>query len=855
MAQRIKKNKKETNDKPSYRKYVIWMWSIFILGVFALALFFILLAKTDLPSFEELENPDFELATDIYAAKGELLGRYYVENRVPVQYEDLNRHLINALIATEDRRYHSHTGIDFKALARVAVKTGILQQSSSGGGSTITQQLAKQLYTDRPARNLIERSLQKFKEWITAVKLERSYTKEEIVAMYLNQFDFINDSHGIQAAAETYFKKNQEDLSIQESALLIGMLKNPSLYRPDRFPQNAKDRRNTVMYLMEGADLISEPALDSLMALDVDISDFKRSSHITGVAPYFRAELAKDLRRLLSDELYKKPDGSTYNIYRDGLKVYTTIDHKMQKLAEQKMIEHMKPTQEKYFAEWKGKNPWTYDDGKIDLDLKADAFDKLLKSTDRYQNMLQSRFGEQIESIEKDFDLSLRGADLVRLQKAHKNKGEITRLLSIKYISRDLAEKYTKILKSEAWNTMANGWDEFEKAVDAAFNKKTKMTIFSYDKNMERDTVMTPLDSLRYHRMLLQTGIVAMNPRNGHVKVWIGGIDHKYFKYDHVRTDRQVGSTFKPFIYSSAIFFKGISPCFKIEDVPYTITPGEGNFQLGKPWTPKNARGEYSRESLTLYEALRQSMNTASVYLMKQLGDTRAVRGLIHNMGLDSSSRRATGEYRIPAQPSIALGAADLTVMEMTAAYATFANDGVYNKPITIQRIEDKNGKVIYHATPEEQIVLDPKRNYVMVDMLKYATSTAGGFSGVKSDYGGKTGTTNDHTDGWFMGITPDLVVGTWVGGEDKWIRFRSFANGQGSRMARPFFSNFLKSLENTSGIDYNSSLRFEKPANDLGIEIDCEEYEINNPTKIIRDNSDDNFFKDDFGDDFGDDF
>ncbi len=855
MAQRLKKNKTAKKEPaPAFRKYILWLWGIFFIGILGCAFFFYMLSKQDLPSFDDLENPDIELATSVYAAKGELLGRYYVENRVPIQFEKLNPHLINALLATEDKRFYNHAGIDFRALMRVIIKTGILQQKSSGGGSTITQQLAKLLYTDRPARNIVERSLQKLKEWITAVKLEKSYTKEEIMSMYLNEFDFINGAHGIQSAAETYFGKDQEELSAQEAAVLIGMLKNPSLYRPDRFPENAKRRRNTVLSLMSNAKHFDKEVRDSIMEVSIDVSNFKRSSHISGVAPYLRAELAKDLRRLLADEMYLKPDGSKYNIYRDGLKVYTTVDYKMQELAEKSMVEHMEETQQKFFREWRKKDPWEYDDEKIPLELKADAFDQLIKTTERYQSMLKSTFEKEIDAIESNSDSELRGVDLSRLLKSHENKGEITRLLSLKYIGRKQAEKYTKILKSSAWKSMMEKWSDFENKVDDAFNKKIKMKVFSYDKGMERDTLMTPFDSLKYHRMQLQTGIVAINPSNGHVKVWVGGVNHKYFKYDHVRIDRQVGSTFKPFIYASAIFFKGISPCFKVEDVPYTITPGEGNFHLGKPWTPKNARGEYSRESLPLYDCLRKSMNTASVYLMKQLGDTRAVRGLIHNMGLDSSSRRPSGEFRVPAVPSICLGAADLTVMEMTGAYATFANNGVYNKPILILRIEDKNGNVIFHATPEEQIVLDPKRNYVMVDMLKYAAKGATGFGGIKSDFGGKTGTTNDHTDGWFVGVTPGLVVGTWVGGEDKWIRFLNFANGQGSRMARPFFSKFLRELENNKATGYDASLRFERPSGDLGIEIDCEEYEINNPSRGILE-GDDDFFNDDFEEDFEEDF
>jgi penicillin-binding protein 1A len=849
MATKTKDKPLDSSTKSIYRKWLLWLWVLFFLGMLCFTAFLFLLSRQDLPSFEDLENPKVELATTVYAQKGEILGRYFNENRVPIRFRDLNPHLVNALISTEDKRYYSHSGIDFPALARVVAKTLMMGRESSGGGSTISQQLAKLLYTDRPARNKFERAIQKFKEWITAVRLEKSYTKEEIISMYLNEFDFINGAHGIQSAAETYFGKNQENLNIEESALLIGMLKNPARYNPNRFKGHAQNRRNTVLSLMRKAKHFDRVTADSLQALEVDMTSFKRSTHVDGLAPYFRSELAKDLRRLLEGEAYRKPDGSKYNIYRDGLKVFSTIDYKMQALAEEVMLDHMKTIQKRFFGEWRRMNPWTYDDEHIEVELKKDAFDRMIKECERYQEMLNKKFGSSIDALEKKNEFTLRPVDLNRLLKIDKDKNELTRLLAKRLIGKKLAARYNKIIKSQEWKNIVSEWEPFEKEVQEVFNEKVPMKIFDYVDNFERDTIMTPSDSLKYHRMHLQTGMLAIDPATGHVKVWIGGINHKNFKYDHIRTDRQVGSTFKPFVYASAIFFKGISPCFKVEDVPYTITPGEGNFWLDKPWTPKNSDGKYERTAIPLYDCLKRSKNSASVFLMKQLGDTKPIRGLIHNMGLDSSRVRSDGEFRIPAQPSICLGSADLTVWEMTGAYTTFANNGVYNEPTTILRIEDKNGKVIYRSTPKEHVVLDPKRNFVMVDMMKYATKGVYGFDGVKSDYGGKTGTTNDHTDGWFMGITPDLVVGTWVGGEDKWIRFRSFMNGQGSRMARPFFSTFLKRLEKSKDIDYDFTKTFERPAKELGIEIDCEEYELLNPTTENQEDQKD-FFEEEFEDD-----
>jgi penicillin-binding protein 1A len=840
MAHRIKKGEKGGKKKKAatsskrpgwYGKVIRFLWILLLIGILLVSIFFTFLSFQDLPTFEELENPDFELATEVFARDGRELGRYYVENRVFLSFDEINPMIIEALLATEDERYYKHAGVDIRALGRVAVRTVILQQRSAGGGSTISQQLAKLLFPredlsgmSKPTRLLRLINI-KFKEWLTAIKLEKAYTKEEILAMYLNEFDFIYGAHGVQAASETYFGKNQSDLHLEEAATLVGMLKNPSLYNPRRFPENAINRRNVVMNQMVKADKLEKATFDSLKTLTIDMSNFERSSHITGPAPYLRAELAKDLRKLLEQPAFRKSDGTEYNIYRDGLKVYTTIDYDMQKLAEKTMVRHMREVQGRFFTEWRNKDPWTYDDEKIPVSFKKRDLTRLITTSERYQSIKHRFIGKEIAALEESTGYQLRDIDIDRLMQETKKKGTLTRLIAEKLISGSLADSYRKILKQKEWDKITEVWPAMQEAVEMAFNEKVKMKVFTYEnEEMEKDTVMTPLDSIKYHRMHLQTGILAIDPANGHIRVWVGGINHKYFKYDHIRTSRQVGSTFKPFIYASAIFFKGISPCYKVDDIPYTISPGEGKFDLLEEWSPKNATGEYTRERFTLYDCLKKSKNTASVFLMKQLGDANLVRGLVHNMGLDSSEVRFDGEYRIPRQPSICLGAADLTVYEMTQAYSTFANNGINNRPILIQRIEDKNGKVIYNAIPNEQIVLDPKANYVMVDMLKYAVYGAPGFDGVESTYGGKTGTTNDHTDGWFMGITPDLVVGTWVGGEDRWIRFLNFYNGQGSRMARPFFSEFLKELEKHDKIDYDPTKTFYDPG-ELDIELDCNKY------------------------------
>ena len=811
-----------------YRNVLKWFWILTLSGLLIALITFVVLSFSDLPSLKQLENPKSELATLIYSADGQVLGRYYTENRVPVRFDSLSPYLVHALIATEDERYYKHCGIDFPALARVGIKTVLLGRSSSGGGSTITQQLAKLLFTENPARSLAERAFQKLKEWIIAVRLERKYTKEEILAMYLNKFNFIYGAYGIQAASEIYFNKPQKDLRIQEAATLVGMLKNPSLYNPVRRPDTVLHRREVVLKQMQRNNLLSQVEYDSLRQLPLGI-DFQRKTHIDGLATYFRAELAKDVRNILNQEPYLKSDGSAYDIYRDGLRIYTTIDAEMQRLAEKAMLEHMAKVQKSFWRVWRNRDPWTYKTSsrlEIPLEVRRESLDQLVRKTDRYRSLRDHYLGSVLTEIRKEVSgITLHEDDreLKRIVREREEQGHHKRLVAAGIISRKLEQAHRRVLNSPHFPVLKKQWYQLQEAVETTFNQPVEnMRVFAYTDGLEKDTTMTPLDSIRYHRMFLQTGILAVEPQTGDVKVWIGGVNHKYFQYDHVRTNRQVGSTFKPFIYATAIDQQGISPCFKVYDLPQSIKAGDGKFALQKDWTPRNATGEYTGKLYTLKDGLRKSINTLSVFLMKQLGTSEPVINLIGNMGIDVDEKYPNGQYRVTRGPSLALGATDLTVFEMTGAYTTFANNGTYMRPNYIRRIEDRNGKLIYQSLPFERPALNPNANYVMVEMLKHAAAVYG----LESQVGGKTGTTNEYVDGWFMGITPELVVGTWVGGEDRWIRFLDLSMGQGAYMAKPFFKKFVQALEERSEqIGYDPTARFYRPPGDIGIELDCDAY------------------------------
>ena len=847
------------SENPVHTKIVRGMWYLALTGIAATLLTFIGLSFTDLPSVAQLENPKSEEATQIFASNGEVIGRLYTENRVPVSYDELSPNLVKALIATEDERYYRHSGIDFKALGRVAVKTVLLGQESSGGASTITQQLAKLLFTGSAADtdNSFERVIQKLKEWIIAVRLERRYTKNEIIQMYLNKFNFIYGAYGIKAASEIYYDTTQDSLELHEAAMLVGMLKNPSLYNPLRRPETAAQRRNVVFMQMQRNGLLSQEDVDSLSALPLGIK-YARKTHIDGIATYFRMELAKDVKTILDRPENKKTDGSKYNVYTDGLKIYTTIDEEMQRIAEEEMIKHMAKLQKNLEVEWKRWkiDPWTYrskSDKEIPVAYRLATLQRLIRETERYQSMREDYLADITQRIEKRFrDVSFHTDDreIVRMMLARENPDTLRQMVNNGWISKDQAALYRQIMDSEYFLQLHDRWNDFQDKAQKAFKAPVEMKVFTYENDeMEKDTVMSPLDSIKYHRFFLQTGILAVEPVTGYIKVWIGGINHKYFQYDHIRTHRQVGSTFKPFIYATAIDRLGFSPCYQVPDWAQTISPGDGYFGLLEDWTPENFSGTYTEEMFTLKKGLQQSVNTISVYLMKQIGDTDPVLGLIHNMGIDTSLRFPNGRYRVPRSPSICLGATDLTVMEMTGAYTTFANNGTYNKPTYILRIEDKNGRVIYEDLPEEHYALPQNANYVMVDMLRYAGT---GLGNLKSDVGGKTGTTNDFVDGWFMGITPSLVVGTWVGGEDRWTHFLSSVRGQGSYMAKPFFREFIGRLEKTPGIEYDVNARFYRPPGDLGIVLDCAEYHHAYPgfvPETEENEAEDIFSEDIFGD------
>lgn len=827
------KQLENNNRRAIYSKLTKWMWIAVAIFLLAIAILFFTLSRSGIPSFEELENPDIDYASIVFDDSGGELGRYYRENRVAVPYDSLNPFLVEALIATEDSRYFRHSGIDFKSIGRVVFKTILLRQKSSGGGSTITQQLAKQLYSFRnyEGMNKIQKGFAltffKLKEWITAVLLERSYTKEEIISMYLSEYDFIYSSHGIEAAAKTYFGKPQKELELDEAAVLIGMLKNSVLYNPVRFPTNATNRRNVVLDQMTKAGSITRTELDSLIVKPLDISKFQRADHISGDATYFRAYVNKWVQSLIRDNDIKKSDGTLYNIYTDGLRIYTTIDSRMQTHLQDAVQEHMAVNQERFFTHWKGRDIWGNTGDNYPVDIKKADLQRLMRESDRFK-LLQSKYlSVKISELQNEFNVTLFDYDLPRLIEASKDANYLKGLEQKKLITESKADVLRRIVASDHWPAFKTAWEDMEAAVDKSFNTAVEMKVFAYNKKMEADTVMTPLDSIKYHRMILQVGSLAVNPKNGYVKAWVGGVDHKYFKFDHINSRRQVGSTFKPFIYSTAISLQGFSPCFPVMDIQYSILPNEGNFQLIDAWRPENTGGEYSRENITLYEALRKSVNSVSVYLIKQMGDTEPVRGIVHNMGIDSSKNATNGRYLIPKLPSIALGAADLSVMEMTGAYATFANNGKYTKPVIVTKIMDRNGKVLYQNVPHTQVALNSTVNYVMVDMLRKIAPPGITF---KSDVGGKTGTTNDHSDGWYMGITPNVVVGTWVGGEDRWMRFRTITYGQGSQMARPIFAKFIKALEDDPQIDYDAAERFYRPRGDLEIEIDCDKYKRSHP-------------------------
>ena len=851
---------KQSENPTKRRKWLriakVLMWTLAIGLVLGLFFIFWTIGRGDLPTFEELENPKYDLASIIYDSNNNVIGKYYVENRETIKFDELSPNVLNALISTEDERFFEHSGIDIMALLRVGFKTVLLQQESQGGGSTISQQLAKLLFERPNMRGMgkIQRTKKlvetKLKEWITAVKIERQYTKEEIIAMYLNKFEFINGAHGIEAAAQTYFTKNQIDLNIEEAAVLVGMLKNPSLYNPRRFPKKSTERRNTVLSQMYKSDHISQEEKDSLSKIVISMDHFSRKTQSEGPAPYFRSELTKWLRDLFKEKNIKKPDGTDYNIYTDGLKIYSTIDLNYQRNAEEALKEHMKWNQDRFWKVWRNKNPWTYEADDFQKDIRAEIFEKRVKASDRYQILRTKFLGEKITKIRKEYpSIPLNDKAIKALRRIEQGKSN----WDTEFTGQKLKEKYhgnyKGFLKSDLWIELKGEWVKLVDQYKLDFNKKYPMKIFDYEKG-EVDTLMTPIDSVRYHNMHLQGGMLSVDPSTGYIKAWVGGIDHNYFKYDHVNSRRAVGSTIKPFVYTTAIALQGISPCQTFDDIQYTIAPGDANFNLLDEWSPANANGEFTGNKYNLYHGLLYSKNSITVRLVKEMGNVRVIKDLLNNVGIDTELELENGQVAVPELPSISLGAVDLTLYDMVGAYTTFANDGTYTEPIFVTRIEDKNGRIIYTGMPKRNTAINPLYNSVMVDMLRNNVGGKYGM-GLKSKVGGKTGTTNDYSDGWFMGITPELVTGVWTGGDDKWIRFLTLDDGQGYVMARPIFQKYMKKIESDSLVIYNPDADFPKPPAGFFDLIDCAKYKTLTPedeqTQIQQNRVDQDEFEEEF--------
>ena len=754
MVDKRKKHKK----KSTYLKYILTIWGIFLFGVLSIIILFsgaALGLYGPMPDLQQLENPRTNLATQIISSDDAILGKYYFDdNRTPIIFDEIPTHTIQALIATEDERFYEHSGIDWRGTLRVFAFLG-----KRGGASTISQQLARQIFVGVRSRNLLKTVLQKAQEWVIAIQLEKRYTKKEILTMYLNKYDFGYQADGIRSAAKIFFNKTSKELSIEESATLVGMLKNSSLFNPIRRPERVKKRRNIVFQQMLRNKLLSIEEVDSLSKLPLKIT-YTPESHREGLATYFRAYLKDFMDDWINEN--PKPDGSKHNLYRDGLRIYTTIDSRIQQLAEDAVIGHMKNLQKEFFLQnTEEENPTA-----PFLDLRDGEIDTLLQRT---------------------------------------------------------------AYRSERWRKMKLAGVS-EEEILSSFDREVPMRVFSW--KGEIDTIMTPMDSIRYYKHFLRASLMSMEPQTGHVKAWVGGYNYKHFQYDQVKQGRrQIGSTFKPFLYATAIDQLKLSPCDSLPDALYCIEPRKhGNLNA---WCPKNSGDKYGK-TRTLKNALANSVNTVSARLMDLVGP-RPVINLARKMGVTSY---------LPAVPSIALGTPDISLFEMVGAYSSFANQGIYVKPVMITRIEDKNGRSLYDVQPVTRDVLSEEAAYVTVNLMQGVTQSGSGarlrhaglektnyiYEKVVTGYpfifenpiAGKTGTTQNQSDGWFMGMVPNLATGVWVGGEDRSIHFKEIGFGQGATMALPIWGNFMRSLyENPNfGISMED---FTAPEN-LNIPVDCEE-------------------------------
>lgn len=754
MAKR--KTKKKATKKDNIKRHIKTFWVLFLLGISFVFLVFLLTSWGlfgELPDETSLENPEKNLATEIISSDGSTLGKFYKENRTPVQFEELPTHLINALIATEDVRFYNHSGIDARGTVRAFAYLG-----TKGGASTITQQLAKLFFTGGASRNKLSRGTQKLKEWVIAIRLERRYTKEEILAMYFNEYDFLNQAVGIESASNIYFDKKPSELTLVESAILVGMFKNSALYNPIRNPEGVRNRRNVVLSQMAKYDYITEELKDSLQATELEIK-YTPQGHLEGIATYFREYTRKFMHDWIKEN--HKSDGSEYNIYSDGLKIFTTIDSKMQEYAEDAVDKHMRNLQKEFDSQNKKNKLAPFRD--VTKEEVQHILNSAMKRSDRWREMIKQ--GKNEEEIIKSFSVA------------------------------------------------------------------TKMRIFSWGGDI--DTLMTPMDSIRYHKSFLQASMMSMTPQTGEVKAWVGGINYKHFKYDMVKKGkRQIGSTFKPFVYATVIDQMHMSPCDTLPNTQYTIEAGK--YGLLEPWTPRNSGDKYGG-MLTLKQALAQSINTVTARLIDRVGP-QPVLDLIEKMGVDTEN--------ILAAPSIALGTPDVSLYEMVGAYSVFANEGVFIKPALITRIEDKNGTVLFQNIPEAKDVLSKEAAYVAISLMEGVTRSGSGqrlrttyaintpvYKKIITGYpwefenpiAGKTGTTQNQSDGWFMGVVPNLVTGVWVGGEDRSTHFESITYGQGASMALPIWANYIRDCYNNEDL-HISKEEFLVPE-DLSIETDCEKW------------------------------
>ena len=749
---------KGKKHKVSYKKHVWILWGLFLLSITGV---FILFGGAafglygPMPDLQQLENPRTNLASQIISSDGNILGKYYFdENRTPIGFDEIPVNMIEALIATEDERFYEHSGIDWLGTLRAFAFLG-----KRGGASTISQQLARQIFVGVRSRNLIKTILQKAQEYVIAVQLEKRYTKKEILSMYLNKYDFGYQADGIRSAAKIFFNKTPGELKIEESATLVGMLKNSSYFNPIRRPELVKSRRNIVFQQLLRNQLISKKDKDSLDQIPL-VVNYTPESHREGLATYFRAYLKEFMDGWINENL--KSDGTKHNLYRDGLRIFTTIDSRMQQFAEDAVSGHMKNLQKEFFSQnTKELNPTA-----PFLDLREGEIDTLLERA---------------------------------------------------------------AYRSERWRKMKLSGLVKEEIL-ASFKKKVPMRVFSW--KGEIDTIMTPMDSIRYYKYFLRASLMSMEPQTGHVKAWVGGYNYKHFQYDQVKQGRrQIGSTFKPFLYATAIDQLKLSPCDSLPDALFCIEPMKhGNIDA---WCPKNSGNKYGK-TRTLKNALANSVNTVSARLMDLVGPLPVIN-LARKMGISSY---------LPAVPSIALGTPDISLFEMVGAYSTFVNQGIYVKPIMITRIEDKNGRALYEVMPETQDVLSEEAAYVTVNLMQGVTTEGSGarlrhaglektnyiYEKVVTGYpyifensiAGKTGTTQNQSDGWFMGMVPNLSTGVWVGGEDRAIHFETIGYGQGATMALPIWGNYMRTLyENPEfGISQED---FIAPEN-LSISVDCEE-------------------------------